>query len=251
MSSLSPPWSASALSSAIRPWSWPWPPRARSSRPSPCGGRPPIRTAACRRRAAGQIAAYLRYGAPIVVANICYQAVVLANRGFAAAHLDFAAAGKLSLATDMTIRLIAGRRRGARHPAVPGRRAPQGDGGGRKPGAAQVSRNSAVHPRRADLALPRLYGRPARLRRFGRAGEIPRHIRAAEPRSRPASPCSASASSASTRSRSSEHRTGLYSGRGPRDGGARSRPDLVRALSEERHEFGGRSIPRASPPDFS
>ena len=31
---------------------------------------------------------------------------MLANRGFAAAHLDFSAAGKLSLATDMTIRLI-------------------------------------------------------------------------------------------------------------------------------------------------
>jgi len=53
-----------------------------------------------------QIAVYLRYGAPIVLANVCYQAVVLANRTFAAAHLDFAAAGKLSLATDMTTRLI-------------------------------------------------------------------------------------------------------------------------------------------------
>jgi O-antigen/teichoic acid export membrane protein len=53
-----------------------------------------------------QVAVYLRYGAPIVAANICYQAIVLVNRGAAAAHLDFAASGRLSLATDMTIRLI-------------------------------------------------------------------------------------------------------------------------------------------------
>ena len=91
----------------------------------------------------GQIAAYLRYGSPIVLANIAYQAVVLANRGFAAAHLDFSAAGKLSLATDMTIRLI----------LVAGaaldillfqiavhRRATAGA----EAGAAQVSRNSVV-----------------------------------------------------------------------------------------------------------
>ena len=53
-----------------------------------------------------QVALYLRYGAPIVAANICYQAIVLVNRGAAAAHLDFAASGRLSLATDLTIRLI-------------------------------------------------------------------------------------------------------------------------------------------------
>ncbi len=91
----------------------------------------------------GQIAAFLRYGAPIVIANIFYQAVMLANRGFAAAHIDFAAAGKLSLATDMTIRLI----------VVAGaaldillfqvavhRRATAGA----EAGAAQVARNSAL-----------------------------------------------------------------------------------------------------------
>ena len=53
-----------------------------------------------------QIGVYLAYGAPIVLANIGYQAIVLVNRGAAAAHLDFAAAGRLSLATDLTIRLI-------------------------------------------------------------------------------------------------------------------------------------------------
>ncbi|MGO8737587.1 lipopolysaccharide biosynthesis protein [Rhodoblastus sp.] len=90
-----------------------------------------------------QIAAYMRYGAPIVVANAFYQAVVLANRGFAATHLDFAAAGKLSLATDMTIRLIlvAGAAldiflfQTAVH-----RRATEGA----EAGAAQVSRNSTI-----------------------------------------------------------------------------------------------------------
>ena len=55
---------------------------------------------------AGQVAVYLRYGAPIVLANICYQVLILANRSAAAAHLDFAAAGKLSLATDLTLRLM-------------------------------------------------------------------------------------------------------------------------------------------------
>ncbi|MCI4678051.1 hypothetical protein K9U33_05235 [Rhodoblastus acidophilus] len=91
----------------------------------------------------GQIAVYLRYGAPIVIGNFFYQTVVLANRGFAAAHLDFAAAGKLSLATDMTMRLmlVAGAALDillfqiAVH-----RRATAGA----EAGAAQVSRNSAL-----------------------------------------------------------------------------------------------------------
>ncbi len=59
-----------------------------------------------RRASRAQIGVYLRYGAPIVLANIFYQAIVLGNRGLAAAHLDFAAAGKLSLATDLTLRLM-------------------------------------------------------------------------------------------------------------------------------------------------
>ena len=59
------------------------------------------------RQASGaQMAVYLRYGAPIVLANIFYQAIILANRSFAAAHLDFAAAGQLSLPTDMCLRLM-------------------------------------------------------------------------------------------------------------------------------------------------
>jgi O-antigen/teichoic acid export membrane protein len=62
------------------------------------------RAAPAPRRA--QLMIYLRYGAPIVLANILYQIVVLANRAVVAARVDFSAAGKLSLATDMTIRLI-------------------------------------------------------------------------------------------------------------------------------------------------
>ncbi len=41
-----------------------------------------------------------------MLANICYQLLILANRSAVAAHLDFAAAGKLSLATDLTLRLM-------------------------------------------------------------------------------------------------------------------------------------------------
>lgn len=59
-----------------------------------------------RQASRAQIGVYLRYGAPIALANIFYQVIVLANRSFAAAHVDFAAAGKLSLATDMTLRLM-------------------------------------------------------------------------------------------------------------------------------------------------
>jgi O-antigen/teichoic acid export membrane protein len=55
---------------------------------------------------ADKIALYLRYGAPIIVANLFYQAIVLANRSLAAGRLGFAEAGELSLATDVTLRLM-------------------------------------------------------------------------------------------------------------------------------------------------
>jgi O-antigen/teichoic acid export membrane protein len=90
-----------------------------------------------------QIAAFLRYGVPIVLANIAYQAIVLANRGFAAAHLDFAEAGKLSLATDMTIRLIlvAGAALDILLFQIAVHRSAMA---GPEAGAAQVARNSAA-----------------------------------------------------------------------------------------------------------
>jgi O-antigen/teichoic acid export membrane protein len=53
-----------------------------------------------------QIGGYLRYGLPVVLANLFYQAMVLANRGLAASSLGYGAAGKLSLATDVTLRLM-------------------------------------------------------------------------------------------------------------------------------------------------
>jgi O-antigen/teichoic acid export membrane protein len=52
------------------------------------------------------VARYLRYGAPIIMANLCYQAIILANRSAAASHLGFAEAGELSLPTDVTLRLM-------------------------------------------------------------------------------------------------------------------------------------------------
>jgi len=55
---------------------------------------------------AARVRDYLRYGAPIVLANLFYQALVVANRGVAAASLGYGAAGKLALATDVTLRLM-------------------------------------------------------------------------------------------------------------------------------------------------
>lgn len=59
-----------------------------------------------RQSQAAQIKIYLRYGAPVVVANLFYQALILANRAAAAASLGYAAAGELSLATDVSLRLM-------------------------------------------------------------------------------------------------------------------------------------------------
>lgn len=49
---------------------------------------------------------FARYGLPIVGANLVYQIIVLANRGFGAKAFGLADAGSLSLATDLTIRLL-------------------------------------------------------------------------------------------------------------------------------------------------
>lgn len=49
---------------------------------------------------------FARYGLPIVGANLVYQAIALVNRSAAAGELGFAEAGRLSLATDLTIRLL-------------------------------------------------------------------------------------------------------------------------------------------------
>ncbi len=49
---------------------------------------------------------FARYGLPIVGANLVYQVIVLANRGLGADAFGLAEAGKLSLATDLTIRLF-------------------------------------------------------------------------------------------------------------------------------------------------
>lgn len=49
---------------------------------------------------------FARYGFPIVAANLIYQVVVLVNRWVGAGDFGLAEAGRLSLATDLTIRLF-------------------------------------------------------------------------------------------------------------------------------------------------
>lgn len=53
-----------------------------------------------------RLLAFARYGWPIVAANLAYQGIMLVNRAAATAMLGYAAAGQLSLATDVTIRVL-------------------------------------------------------------------------------------------------------------------------------------------------
>lgn len=53
-----------------------------------------------------RLAGFARYGVPIVAANLIYQAVVLLNRAVASGLFGYAAAGQISLPTDITIRLF-------------------------------------------------------------------------------------------------------------------------------------------------
>jgi O-antigen/teichoic acid export membrane protein len=50
--------------------------------------------------------AFARYSVPIVISNVIYQVIILVNRGAAAAMFGYADAGRLSLATDLSIRLL-------------------------------------------------------------------------------------------------------------------------------------------------
>lgn len=54
----------------------------------------------------GRIFDFAKYGIPIVVANVFYQIIVLANRWVLAAQLGYGEAGQLSLPTDVTIRIF-------------------------------------------------------------------------------------------------------------------------------------------------
>ncbi len=49
---------------------------------------------------------FARYGVPVVAANVIYQLIVLLNRSVGAAWFGYGEAGRLSLATDMGIRLL-------------------------------------------------------------------------------------------------------------------------------------------------
>jgi O-antigen/teichoic acid export membrane protein len=53
-----------------------------------------------------RIVEFARYGFPLVAANAIYQVILLANRWLAASKLGYSDAGQLSLATDLTIRLL-------------------------------------------------------------------------------------------------------------------------------------------------
>jgi O-antigen/teichoic acid export membrane protein len=53
-----------------------------------------------------RLVALARYGVPIVAANVIYQVIVLMNRSVAAAKIGYADVGQLSLATDLSIRLL-------------------------------------------------------------------------------------------------------------------------------------------------
>ncbi|WP_020174236.1 lipopolysaccharide biosynthesis protein [Methyloferula stellata] len=53
-----------------------------------------------------RIFGFAKYGVPIVVANVFYQIIILANRWALAAQLGYGDAGQLSLPTDVTIRIF-------------------------------------------------------------------------------------------------------------------------------------------------
>jgi O-antigen/teichoic acid export membrane protein len=53
-----------------------------------------------------RIVGFAQYGFPIVTANVIYQIIVLVNRWVAASKFGYADAGQLSLATDLSIRLL-------------------------------------------------------------------------------------------------------------------------------------------------
>ena len=55
---------------------------------------------------AARLTTFARYGLPIVAGNVVYQLILLANRSFAASAFGYAASGKLSLATDLSLRLF-------------------------------------------------------------------------------------------------------------------------------------------------
>ena len=55
---------------------------------------------------AGKLRSFAHYGLPIVAGNVVYQLILLANRSMAVAALGYAESGKLSLATDLGLRLF-------------------------------------------------------------------------------------------------------------------------------------------------
>ena len=64
------------------------------------------RPAVLRLAKATRLRAFATYGLPVVAANVVFQAIVLINRSTAATLFGFAEAGRLSLPTDMGLRLF-------------------------------------------------------------------------------------------------------------------------------------------------
>lgn len=62
--------------------------------------------ATLRRATSARVKSFAAYGLPVVLANVIFQVVVLMNRSDAAASLGYAEAGRLSLATDLGLRLL-------------------------------------------------------------------------------------------------------------------------------------------------
>ena len=64
------------------------------------------RAAPLRLATLSRLRAFAGYGMPVVAANVVFQIIVLLNRSTAASSFGFAEAGRLSLATDMGLRLF-------------------------------------------------------------------------------------------------------------------------------------------------
>ena len=86
---------------------------------------------------------FARYGLPIVAGNVIYQLLLLANRSFAASAFGYGASGKLSLATDLSLRLFVSV--GAALDVLLFQMAVQAEArGGRVAANAQIARNMLV-----------------------------------------------------------------------------------------------------------
>ena len=101
------------------------------------------REAAFRLFDAAKLRTFAQYGLPIVAGNIVYQSIVLINRSVAVTALGYGASGKLSLATDLGLRLFVSA--GAALDVLLFQLAVRADAnGGRAKAHAQIARNMVL-----------------------------------------------------------------------------------------------------------